>query len=89
VNDRPERRIANALRRRGLDLPARVLLDAHRPLAPLLADACAALGPVLGAALPPRAADAASRLLDDADEDPLNRLLTALDEHDDRDAVAG
>ena len=89
MSDGPERRIADALRRRGLDLPARLLLDAHRPLAPLLADAAVALGAVLPAALPPRAAGDVARILDDGDQDPLTRLLTALDERDDRDAVAG
>ena len=39
----PARRIANELERRGLGTPARLLLDAHRPLAPLLRDAGAAL----------------------------------------------
>jgi hypothetical protein len=40
--------LTDALRRRGLSAPARLLLDAHRPLRPLLAEAGAFLGPLLG-----------------------------------------
>lgn len=36
-----------ALHRRGLAVPLRLLLDAHRPLTPLLSDAAAFLAPVL------------------------------------------
>ena len=36
-----------ALHRRGLAVPLRVLLDAHRPIAPLLSDAAALLSPML------------------------------------------
>ena len=57
----PARRLASGLRRRGLDAPARLLADAHRPIAPLLSDLGAAIGPLLGAA----GADAAQRLLSD------------------------
>jgi hypothetical protein len=39
--------IAEALRRRGLAAPARLLLDAHRPLRPLLAETGVFLSPVL------------------------------------------
>ncbi len=39
--------LTEALRRRGLAAPARLLLDAHRPLRPLLAEAGAFLDPVL------------------------------------------
>lgn len=45
----PAARLAAELRRRGLDVPARLLADAHRPLAPLLADLGAAIGPLAGA----------------------------------------
>ena len=89
MSDRPERRLADAIRRRGLALPARVLLDAHRPMAPLAADASAALGPLIRAALPPSASAELMRLVADRDDDPLTRLLSALDEHDERDAVTG
>jgi hypothetical protein len=36
-----------AFEQRGLTIPLRVLLDAHRPIAPLLSDAAAALAPML------------------------------------------
>jgi len=39
--------LAEALRRRGLAAPARLLLDAHRPLRPLLAETGIFLSPVL------------------------------------------
>lgn len=42
------RPLAEALRHRGLAAPARFLLDAHRPLRPLLAEAGVFLSPVLG-----------------------------------------
>jgi hypothetical protein len=38
---------ANALQRRGLAAPARILLEAHRPLLPLMTEAGFFLGPVL------------------------------------------
>ncbi len=39
--------LTDTLRRRGLAAPARLLLDAHRPLRPMLAEAGAFLGPLL------------------------------------------
>jgi hypothetical protein len=57
------RRLAIALERRGLAVPGRLLADAHRPLAPLLSDLSAAIGPLLSRAGRP-GADIAS-LLDD------------------------
>lgn len=39
--------IGEALRRRGLAAPARILLDAHRPLRPLLAETGVFLSPLL------------------------------------------
>jgi hypothetical protein len=41
------RQLAATLRQRGLAAPVRLLLDAHRPLRPLLSEAGAALAPVL------------------------------------------
>jgi hypothetical protein len=61
MSSTPARRLASGLRRRGLDAPARLLADAHRPIAPLLSDLGAAIGPLLGAA----GADGAQRLLSD------------------------
>ena len=44
----PADELATQLQRRGLAAPARLLLDAHRPLRPLLAHAGTFLGPMLG-----------------------------------------
>jgi hypothetical protein len=49
VTDGPSRRLADAIGRRGLTAPARLLVDAHRPLDPLVSDLGAALGPMIGA----------------------------------------
>lgn len=49
MTDAPANRAAVELRRRGLSVPARLLADAHRPMAPLLADLGAAVGPLVGA----------------------------------------
>lgn len=70
------RRLAEALDRRGLALPARLLADAHRPLAPLLGDLDAAFGPLVSSALGDRASDA-RRLL--SEPDGLDRLIHELD----------
>lgn len=67
------RRAATELRRRGLAVPARLLADAHRPLAPLLSDLGAAAGPLLGALIPGRP----GRVL--ADEAFLDDLVAELD----------
>lgn len=48
MTDALARRMAVELRRRGLAEPARLLADAHRPVAPLLADLGAAIGPLVG-----------------------------------------
>ena len=79
------RRIADELERRGLATPARLLVDAHRPLAPLIADLGAALGPVLGAALGSRSDDL--RAVAD-DPDGLGHLLDELDNRPPRGARA-
>lgn len=72
----PIRAVAELLERRGLALPGRLLADAHRPLAPLLADVGAALGPLLGVAVGDRA-DGARHLLED--RTALDRLVDELD----------
>lgn len=69
----PTRRLATALRRARLDVPARLLADAHRPISPLLADLGAAVGPLLGAA----GAPTAQRML--ADPAMLDRVIAELD----------
>ncbi len=43
--------LSETLARRGLAAPARLLLDAHRPLRPLLAETAVFLQPVLGTLL--------------------------------------
>ena len=43
----PTESLADELRRRGLAAPARLLLDAHRPLRPLLSQAGTFLSPLL------------------------------------------
>jgi hypothetical protein len=82
----PAGRIASALVRRGLAAPARLLVDAHRPLAPLLSDVGAALGPLMAAVAGP-AADDVRQLVDDAEG--LDRLVESLDEAVRTDVGAG
>lgn len=76
MSNDPIRAVAELLERRGLALAGRLLADAHRPLAPLLADVGAALGPLLGAAVGHRA-DGARDLLED--RTALDRLVGELD----------
>lgn len=73
--------LAGELKRRGLDVPGRVLLDAHRPVAPLLADGAVMLGPFLDA-LGLRGGSSAARLL--SRPDGLERLITRLQARDGR-----
>lgn len=82
----PARRIAAELDRRGLAAPARLLLDAHRPLSPLLADAGAALEPLLRMV--------GSRTMGDlrhvlGDDTGMDRVIAALDEAGERHAEPG
>jgi hypothetical protein len=76
VTDGPARRVAHELRARGLAAPARLLVDAHRPLAPLLSDLGAAVGPLMGQILGRRADDLRA-VLDDPRE--LDSLIEQLD----------
>ena len=78
MSDTPVRRVAAELRRRGLTVPARLLADAHRPLAPLLSDLGMAVGPVIGAITGGRP----ERLL--GDPDALDSLVAALDAAEER-----
>jgi hypothetical protein len=73
----PARRIAGELDRRGLAAPARLLADAHRPLAPLIADLGTALGP-LARAFGGSRIDPVTRWGEQPDA--LDRLVAALDE---------
>lgn len=61
-----ERRLATELDRRGLGAPAGLLLDAHRPLRPLLSDVALFLDPVLGPLLGDRLRGIRAVLDDDA-----------------------
>jgi hypothetical protein len=78
--------IAAELDRRGLGAVARLLADAHRPLAPLLSDVGVALGGLLGAVGGGSAA-ALRELVED--EAALDRLAARLDEAGDRRAKPG
>lgn len=76
MTDGATRRIADQLERRGLAVPARLLADAHRPLAPLLSDLGAAFGPLIGTAVG-RLVDDPRALLDDPHG--LDGLVSELD----------
>jgi hypothetical protein len=86
VTEAPARQVATELRRRGLAVPARLLIDAHRPLSPMLADAGAALGPLLRV-LGGRPATILRDLLDD--EAAMDHLLAELDDLEERHAESG
>lgn len=49
MTEEAARAIGDELERRGLSAPARLLLDAHRPLAPLIGSAATFLAPLVGA----------------------------------------
>lgn len=80
MSDEVAARLAADLERRGLAEPARLLIEAHRPLAPLLSDLGAALAPF--ARLAGRTGGAAAEMLDD--ERAMDRLIDALDATGDR-----
>lgn len=82
----PARRIATLLVRRGLDAPARLLLDAHLPLAPLLSDVGAALSPLLNV-VGGRTTRGFGELL--GDQGGMERLIAELDEARERHAESG
>jgi len=77
VSADPARHLAAQLERRGLAAPARLLIDAHLPLAPLLSDLGAALGPLIRVAGSSSAFELV-RLLDD--DDGMEGLVAALDD---------
>jgi hypothetical protein len=77
------RRLAAAVHRRGLSAPARLLADAHRPVAPLIDDLGAALGPLFGAA----GAPGVERWF--TGPDVLETLIGELDRSEDGDDGAG
>lgn len=63
--------LAKELRRRGLNAPVRMLLDAHRPLRPLLGDALTFIGPTLRPILGRRVTDLERAVRDPAAYDLL------------------
>jgi len=72
--------LAAEIRRRGLAAPARLLLEAHRPLQPLLGDLATFLSPMVRPLLGGRATRLGAALADDAG---IDRLLEQLDDEDD------
>jgi hypothetical protein len=54
LTSEPAERLADELERRGIGGPAAILLDAHRPLLPLIRQGAIFLGPLLGTLLGPR-----------------------------------
>jgi hypothetical protein len=76
VTDGPARRLADAIGRRGLTAPARLLADAHRPLDPLISDLGAALGPMIQAVVGRGSDDLRDTL---ARPGGLDRLIEELD----------
>jgi hypothetical protein len=86
VRDDPARRVAEQLERRGLGPVARLLLEAHLPLAPLLSDVGAALGPLTGA-LGSRSATELVALTENGTA--MERLIAELDELEERRAQPG
>jgi hypothetical protein len=72
--------LAAEIRRRGLATPARLLIDAHRPLQPLLGDLATFLSPMLGPLLGGRMTRLGAALGDDA---ALDRLVEQLADEDD------
>ena len=54
LTSKPADLLADELERRGVGAPAAILLDAHRPLLPLIRQGAIFLGPLLGGLLGPR-----------------------------------
>jgi hypothetical protein len=75
MRDERARALADELRRRGLGAPALVLLEAHRPLRPLLASMATFLAPI-SRPFAGRAAGAVEAAL--ADDDAYDALLDEL-----------
>ncbi|MCC6619084.1 MAG: hypothetical protein IT341_08635 [Chloroflexi bacterium] len=70
------RRLAARIERHRLTTPARLLVDAHRPLGPLIADVGAAIGPWLSMGAGPPGDDLRA-VVDEPDG--LDRLVEAMD----------
>jgi hypothetical protein len=54
LTSEPDELLADELERRGIGAPAAILLDAHRPLLPLIRQGAIFLGPLLAQLLGPR-----------------------------------
>ena len=76
MTDERNEALATELRRRGLDAPALLLLEAHRPLRPLLANLAVFLSP-LARPLLGRGVDRIQAALDD--DDGYDRLIRQLE----------
>jgi hypothetical protein len=77
MRDERSEALAAELRRRGLDAPALLLLEAHRPLRPLLANLAVFLSPLARPLLGRGAETIQAALDDDAGYDELMRQLEA------------
>jgi len=77
MRDDAARALANELRRRGLAAPAALLIDAHRPLSPLVGSAATFIGPFVRSVAGRRGRELVTLL---EREDGLDRLAAALDE---------
>lgn len=76
LTSEPADLLADELERRGVGGPAAILLDAHRPLLPLLRQGAIFLGPLLNPLLGPRRYGVLRQALDDpATYDRLAALL--------------
>jgi hypothetical protein len=76
--------LADALERRGVGPPAAILLDAHRPLLPLIRQGAIFLGPLLTHLLGPRRMGMLQEALADPDEYDTLTARLAGERRDDR-----
>lgn len=65
LTSEPADLLADELERRGIGAPAAILLDAHRPLLPLIRQGAIFLGPLLSPLLGPRRMGVVRRALED------------------------
>ena len=79
MSDERSGALASELRRRGLDVPALLLLHAHRPLRPLLGDLAAFLSPI---SRPFSGRVARELVAGFEDDDAYDRLIADLEDAD-------
>ena len=77
MSDERSGALASELRRRGLDVPALLLLHAHRPLRPLLADLSVFLSPISRAFRGPGLRELSAGL---ASDEAYERLLASFED---------